>query len=102
MESKSRLSFGYNGAILSFVGCFNYYYEKRKILNSLKIKYGLLLLAIAFIFYALIEGILPSSSNIKKETMEIFRVLSTLLLTISSIAIKDILNEQKAKNIGFL
>lgn len=102
LESKSRLSFGYNGAILSFVGCVNYYYEKRKTLNSLKIKYGLLLLAIAFIFYALTEGILPSSSNIKKETMEIFRVLSTLLLTISSIAIKDILNEQKAKNIGFL
>lgn len=102
LESKSRLSFGYNGAILSFVGCVNYYYEKRKTLNSLKIKYGLLLLAIAFIFYALTEGILSSSSNIKKETMEIFRVLSTLLLTISSIAIKDILNEQKAKNIGFL
>lgn len=30
LESKSRLSFGYNGAILSFVGCVNYYYEKER------------------------------------------------------------------------
>lgn len=99
LDRTSKFSFAYNGAILSCVGCLNLYYEKRKVL-SLKIKYGLILLGTGFLLYALTEGIF--SSFLGAQALEILKVISAGSFAISSLTIRDLLNEQKAKNIGFL
>lgn len=67
---------------------------------SWKTKYGFILLGTGFLLYALTEGIFPSTLG--EQTLKILKLISAGTFAISSLAIKDLLNEQKAKNIGFI
>ncbi len=100
LSSTSKLSFGYNGAILGCVGCVNLYYEKRKTQEKNNALYGLLLLGLGLFTYAATEGIL-SLSIFPKITIDVLNILSAGMIAASSLTVTDLMKEHRGK-IGFV
>jgi len=97
-ETISRYSFGFNGAFLGSIGCFNLYYMKRDSKEK-KLLSGLIISGIAFLLYAFTEGIITKPLwGIK---IEILRTFSAIVLLVSSLLIVELLKEEKER-IGFI
>jgi hypothetical protein len=101
LEKISRFSFGYNGAILGFVGCINLYLNKKKRGGSRRVLYGLLLLAVGLLAYAITEGILSSSSAPGIGT-KILEVITAGILAAASVLATDLMKKETSSKIGFI
>lgn len=101
LEKTSRFSFGYNGAILGFVGCINLYLNKKKRGGRRKVLYGLLLLGGGLLAYAITEGIL-SSTNTPGTFTKILEVVTAGILAAASVLVTDLMKKETSRKIGFI
>jgi len=98
-ERISRYSFGFNGAFLSSIGCFNLF--KTKVNSEEKgLPSGLIICGIAFFLYALTEGII--TNPISGIPIELLRLFTAIVLFISSFFVVDLLKEERYDRIGFI
>ncbi len=103
LNVTSKFSFGYNGAILGCVGCFNlFYYYKKKELKDRISRYGFLLLGLTMFIYAITEGVL-TTKIFSAMVIEGLKIIFSILLVISSLTVTDVIKkEERLKKIGFI
>ncbi len=101
LEKTSRFSFGYNGAILGFVGCINLYINKKKRGGRRKVLYGLLLLGGGLLAYAITEGILSSTTSPGIRT-KILEVITAGILATATVLVTDLMKKETSSKIGFI
>ncbi len=101
LEKTSRFSFGYNGAVLGFVGCINLYLNKKKRGGRRRVLYGLLLLGGGLLAYAITEGIL-SATNVPGIGTKILEVITAGILATASLLVTDLMKKETSRKIGFI
>lgn len=98
-ERISRYSLGFNGAFLGSIGYFNIY-KIKKASGEKRLLSGLILYGIALLVYSLTEGIIINP--VLGIQVEFLRLLSAIVLLISSFFVVDLLKEDKKNRIGFI
>jgi hypothetical protein len=98
-ERMSRYSLGFNGAFLGSIGYFNIY-KIKKASGEKRLLSGLILYGIALLVYSLTEGIIINP--VFGIQVEFLRLLSAIVLLISSFFVVDLLKEDKKNRIGFV
>lgn len=91
-EEISRYSFGFNGALLGGIGCFNIYKIKKSI-NGIKTMSWFITCGIALILLAFTEGIITRSTL--GVRLDYLRIFSASILFISSFYFADLIKEEK-------
>lgn len=101
LSMTSRISFGYNGAILGCVGCVNIYYERRKECAKDTVIYGFLLLGMGLFIYSVTEGLL-TTKVFSMYMISMFKVVSAAILAMSAVTVTDLMKEERTRRIGFV
>ena len=99
-ERISRYSFGFNGAFLGSLGCFNLYNINKKHHGEKKMLSWYITCSIALFFYAGTEGIIIKP--VMGISVEILRLLSSITLLISAFFIVELPKEERRDRIGFI
>jgi len=100
-EKVSKFSLGYNGSILGFVGCINLYLDKKKeALHKNMSLYGLILLGVFLLAYAITDGIIITATY--TMLIYILRAASAGMFAVSVLMLNDIMKEGSAKRISFV
>lgn len=99
-EKVSKFSLGYNGSILGFVGCINLYLDKKKALHKNISLYGLILLGVFLLTYAITNGIIIATTY--TMLIYILRVASAGMFAVSVLMLNDIMKEESAERISFV
>ncbi|MDP3296150.1 MAG: hypothetical protein Q8N09_00910 [Thermodesulfovibrionia bacterium] len=99
-ERISRYSFGFNGAFMGSLGCFNLYTINRKHHGEKKMLLWYITCGIALFFYAGTEGIIIKP--ILGISVEILRLFSSITLLISAFFIVELPKQEHRDRIGFI
>lgn len=97
-ERLSRHSFGFSGAFLGSLGCFNLFSIKKASGNK-KLLSWLIIYGIALLLYSLTEGII--TNPILGIQVELLRLISAVVLLTSSFIV-TLLKEDRDERIGFI
>ncbi|MBI4654700.1 MAG: hypothetical protein HY752_06855 [Nitrospirae bacterium] len=97
-EKISRFSFGYNGAILGFVGCINLYLDKRETLRNDISLYGLILLGVFLLMYAVTDGVLAPHALSNK----MIKTISAGVVAAASLMLNNFIKKEGTKKVGFV
>jgi hypothetical protein len=98
-ERISRYSFGFNGAFLGSMGCFNLFKTKVNP-EEKRLPLGFIICGIALFSYALTEGII--TNPLFGIQIELLRLFTAIVLFVSSFFVVDLLKEEKHTKIGFI
>lgn len=98
-DSIARFGFGYNGAILSSIACFSFYYSQRQIKDS-KVLMGILATGIGLIFYSIFDGL--AEEPIGDIPIQVFRMFSAIILAASSFYIARLFKEKKIQKVDYV
>ncbi len=97
IEEISRYSFGFNGALLGSIGCFNIYKIKQSANEKLPVS-GFITCGIALILIAFTEGII--TKGFLGIQLNNIRLLSAAILFISSFYFADLMKDKKKNQVA--
>jgi len=108
VERLNHYSFGFNGALLGSIGCFNLYLIK-KTSGEKKMLSGFLVCCLGLFVYSLSDGIMvdpiskiPLIRGIRIELIEMLRLFPAACILISSLFIVRLLKKEQKSKIGFI
>lgn len=94
-----RVSFGYNGAVLSSVALFNLYYTVKQGRN-VRLLRGILAAGLGFAFYAIFDGLVEKS--IGSVPIYVFRMFSAMIITAASFYLFELFQEKKVCKVDYV
>jgi hypothetical protein len=98
-NSIGRLSFGYNGAILSSIALFNLYYTMRQS-SGVRLLRGILASGLGFAFYSIFDGL--AEKPISGVPICVFGMFSAIILTAASFYLVELFDEKKIRMVDYI